>query len=513
MHQWIRTWIYRFNWVFLFSYLALCGCTGTPQSSTSSSSSSSSGGTNAALTCPSSEDRAFNRTAHLIPGKFEAEDFDPIEGVPQSPNPGYRRDSPVPLWQQADEGSFALAARNQYTRFNFTLQVQQAGTYEVFIRATASGLGRSLALEQCDQTLLSNIAVPVTNGSQGVREFKTIKVGSIKLAAGTQLITLRFANTADALVNWVHIGPYSGPVDSPDWVNNSSTSSGDKNPAFFVGNTGLAKTVRSGFASDWQQISAQFGTTWGSVEGYRSSYNWSYIDTYYQYAKENHLIFHQAAMVWGAQNPAWINGINTAEIAQELEDWLALFCTRYPDADMITVVNEPSPDHQPANYAKKAFGDDWIRKSFELARTNCPNSVLMVNDYFLLDKPLDEFAALISPAVQAGLVDAIGIDATAIEALSVQTISQALDAIWNKFHLPMYITGYAIRGTDEIQLSIVREQFPIFYNHPHVRGISFGSDLEGETYLTTSELIKKDRTPRPAMMWLREYLKANPKNP
>lgn len=492
--------------------ILLWGCNGAPPNTASSSSGSSSSGLVAAPTCPSSAEHAFNLSPQIIPGKIEVEDFDPIAGIAQSPVPGYRRDSPVRIWEV--ESGFALSPKDKYTSFNFTLQVQQTGIYDVYVRATASGLGRSFALEQCNKILLSDSTLPITNGSQGVREFKTIKAGSIKLAAGTQLITFRFANATDALVNWLYIGPYTGTVDSPQWVNfgsASSSSSGGKNHGFFVGNTSQVKSVRSDFANDWQQLSAQFGTTWGSVEAYRSSYNWSYIDVHYQYAKHNNLIFHQPAMIWNAQNPNWSTSLAAAETAQEIEDWIALFCTRYPHADMITVVNEPSPGHQPALFAQKALGENWILKSFELARTYCPNSVLMVNDYFLLDKPIDEFAALIMPAVQAGVIDAIGIQAAAIETLTPLTISQALDAIWNKFHLPMYITDYATRGTDAEQLAIVSSQFPVFYNHPQVKGITFGSDLEGETWISGSELIKKDRTPRPAMVWLREYLQTHPR--
>lgn len=259
-------------------------------------------------------------------------------------------------------------------------------------------------------------------------------------------------------------------------------------------------------------MATQFEGTWGAVEGTRGTYNWQTTDTYYNFARNNNILFHYSSLISDAQQPAWSNNLNPEQTKLEIEDWVSLFCSRYNDAEFITVVNEPSPGHQPARHAKKAFGDDWVIKSFELARKNCPNSVLLVNDYDFFSKPYDDFIRLISPVVNLGLIDAIGIEGTDLKDVPAATITAVLNDVWNRFQLPIYITDLIMAGSDDAQLLQMQEQFPALYNHPKVRGITFASDLENETWFTNSGLFYQDHTPRPAMRWLQDYVKAHPKN-
>lgn len=60
------------------------------------------------------------------------------------------------------------------------------------------------------------------------------------------------------------------------------------------------------------------------------------------------------------------------------------FCQRYPNVDLIDVVNEPL--HTRPAYADDLGGNgttgwDWVIKSFEYARQYCPNAKLLINDY------------------------------------------------------------------------------------------------------------------------------------
>lgn len=300
-----------------------------------------------------------------------------------------------------------------------------------------------------------------------------------------------------------------GKLDSSS---SSSSSGGAKAHAFFIGSTAPTGKLRSDFADDWQQIATQFKGPWGEIENTRDTFKWATIDTFYQYAKDHNLLFHQTSLIWGAQSPAWANNLSATEASQEIEEWISQFCARYADSVLITVVNEPLPGHSPARFAQKAFGDDWITKSFTLARTHCPNSILLVNDFDLFTKPVDEFARLISPALSAGLIDGIGLEATNIRDVPAETITAALNDIWNRFGLPIYITDYVVEGTDELQLKRMQEQFPALYDHPKVRGISFASDIENETWFTASGLFFKDHSPRPAMQWLQNYVKTHPKD-
>ena len=49
-------------------------------------------------------------------------------------------------------------------------------------------------------------------------------------------------------------------------------------------------------------------------------------------------------LVWGNQQPGWIEALPPAEQLTEIEEWFAAVAARYPDIDFIDVVNEPLHD-------------------------------------------------------------------------------------------------------------------------------------------------------------------------
>ena len=70
-----------------------------------------------------------------------------------------------------------------------------------------------------------------------------------------------------------------------------------------------------------------------------------------------------------------------------MEEWIKAYAQRYPETDFIDVVNEPI--HAPAGYREALGGSgetgwDWIVRSFEIARTYCPNAKLLINDFYII---------------------------------------------------------------------------------------------------------------------------------
>lgn len=300
----------------------------------------------------------------------------------------------------------------------------------------------------------------------------------------------------------------SGASSSAD---NASSSSGS-GQGFFVGNITTNGKVRAGFTQYWNQITPENEGKWGSVEGTRDVYNWSGIDAVYNYAKQNNILFKEHTFIWGNQYPSWIDSLSPAEQAAEIEEWIRDFCTRYPDVAMIDVVNEATPGHAPAAYAKSAFGDDWIIKSFQLARKYCPNATLVLNDYNVLTWNTDAFIAMAKPAIDAGVVDAIGVQSHGFENWTAESLKANLDKV-AALDLPIYVSEYDIAKTDDQeQLQIMQSQFPMLYNHPSVKGITLWGYVYGKTWVEGSGLIYDDGTERPAMTWLMNYLKQNPKS-
>jgi GH35 family endo-1,4-beta-xylanase len=287
---------------------------------------------------------------------------------------------------------------------------------------------------------------------------------------------------------------------------NVSTGGGGPRPAFFVGNITTNGAVRSDFIQYWNQITPENEGKWGTVEATRDVYNWSGLDRAYNYAMQNNIPFKQHTFVWGNQAPSWINSLSASEQAAEIEEWIRDYCARYPNTALIDVVNEATPGHAPAAFAQNAFGSNWIIRSFQLARQYCPNAVLILNDYNVLSWDTNAFIQMATPAVNAGVVDALGAQGHGLESRPLSDIQSKLNQV-AALGLPIYITEYDVaRTNDQEQLQIMQTQIPLFYNHPSVAGITLWGYVVGSTWVNGSGLIQSNGTPRPAMTWLMNYL-------
>src|SRR5690606_14827629 len=120
------------------------------------------------------------------------------------------------------------------------------------------------------------------------------------------------------------------------------------------------------------------------VEAERDVMNWEDLDEAYTFAKDNGLPFKLHTLGWGQQQPAWLADLSASEQLEELEEWMTALAARYPDVQMVDVVNEPM--HAPPGYAAALGGEgetgvDWIVTAFELAQEHFPHAQLLLNDY------------------------------------------------------------------------------------------------------------------------------------
>jgi GH35 family endo-1,4-beta-xylanase len=110
------------------------------------------------------------------------------------------------------------------------------------------------------------------------------------------------------------------------------------------------------------------------------------------------------------------------------------------------------------------------------------------------------------PAVSAGVVDALGCQSHGLESWSLKDIRDKLDSV-AELGLPIYISEYDVAiADDQRQLQVLQEQFPMFYEHSSVVGITLWGYVVDRTWVEGSGLIYDDGTPRPAMTWLMDYL-------
>lgn len=313
-------------------------------------------------------------------------------------------------------------------------------------------------------------------------------------------------------------GPPRPPVQSPVQPAPPETMSPSPRPKF-VGNITTRERVRSDFRDFgrgfWNQITPENAGKWGSVEPVRDRMNWTSLDQVYQYAKANGIPFKLHTLVWGSQQPPWIGGLPRNEQREEVEEWIRLACERYPDTALVDVVNEPPPHTFPV-YADALGGAgrsgyDWIVESFRLARKYCPKAVLILNDYNNIEygDQIRNFIDITNRVRAAGApIDAVGAQAHDAYRIPASTLKQNIDMLVTATGLPVYITEYDINlASDSQQADVMRAQFPIFYTHPRVAGITLWGYIIGQTWLPNTGLLSPDGTvERPALTWLLDYL-------
>ena len=293
-----------------------------------------------------------------------------------------------------------------------------------------------------------------------------------------------------------------------------------------------------GFAAYWNQSTPENDGKWGVVERQRGVMDWSALDEAYDAAKENGHLFHMHVLVWGQQQPDWIESLSTAEQRTEIEEWFAAVATRYPKIDYLEVVNEPL--HAPpsgigsGNYIEAlggagSTGWEWVVESFRLARQYFPGAQLMINDFNIIgnSRKTEEYISIIELLQAELLIDIIGVQTHSFTTMgkSAALMKANLDLL-AATGLPIQITEMDVDGADNLggdpivyqqndalQLSQYQRIFPVFWEHPAVMGVTLWGFRPG---LWRNDqmayLINADGSARPAMEWLYEYV-AGPEMP
>ena len=283
----------------------------------------------------------------------------------------------------------------------------------------------------------------------------------------------------------------------------------------------------AGFERYWNKVTPENAGKWGEVEAVRGVMDWRALDAAYEFAKKHHFPLQMHVMVWGNQQPEWIKHLPPDEQRAAIERWFAAVAARYPDLQFVEVVNEPlndppsKDDEGGGNYANAlggagATGWDWIVTSYRLARRHFPHARLLINDYNIVNKPENarRYREIIDLLRRQQLLDGIGVQAHAFSTgpdVPVDTIKANLDLLAGA-GLPLYVTEMDIDGpTDEQQLASYRRVFPLFWEHPAIRGITLWGFRPGLwRQKEAAYLVRADGSERPALTWLREYVRSHP---
>jgi endo-1,4-beta-xylanase len=284
--------------------------------------------------------------------------------------------------------------------------------------------------------------------------------------------------------------------------------------------------VWSKFTSYWNQVTPGNAGKWGSVEGVRGTMNTSDFDAIYNYAISNGIPFKEHTLVWGAQEPGWIAGLDTASQRAEIEEWFRFVGQRYSSMSYVDVVNEPF--HQPPSYKNALGGDgatgwDWVITAFQLARQHMiKGTKLILNEYNVLGNTTsaNNFVNLITLLKDRGLIDAIGIQGHYFEFRShigatsgvylydTLTIKANLDKI-AAVGLPLYIAEFDIDEPDDAnQLAQYKIYFSMLWTHPGVKGITLWGYKQDDVWSSypNTFLLYADGRERPVLPWLRKFV-------
>lgn len=250
---------------------------------------------------------------------------------------------------------------------------------------------------------------------------------------------------------------------------------------------------------------------WGSVESTRDVMNWEALDKAYLFAKDNGMPFKMHTLIWGQQSPAWINSLPAEEQLAEIDEWMAAVASRYPDLDMIDVVNEPL--HAPAAFREAlggagATGWDWLITSFEMARTHFPDSQLLLNDYqiLIMESFTQDYLQLVQLLQERGLIDGIGLQAHFLERAENDVVKKNLETL-AATGLPIYISEFDLNFKNDAQhANRMRDLFTIFWDNPSVVGVTHWGHLQGYMWRENAYLIRTNKSLRPGFEWMLCYV-------
>jgi endo-1,4-beta-xylanase len=284
-------------------------------------------------------------------------------------------------------------------------------------------------------------------------------------------------------------------------------------PPKYFGNVDVYRSagpeIPSDFASYWDQLTPENSGKWASVQGSSgSTFSWSRLDAFYKYCEENGIIFAEKSFVWGSAQPGWINKSNAASAVQ---NWMRTFCDRYPKTRVIDVVDEPL--HTTPGYRDglgSSTGWEWVANVFKWARDACPNAVLLVNDYNIIEYSSEHgrIIDLVNSILAAGApVMAIGAQGHDVTKVSLSTLQTYVADLVTQTGLPVYITELDLPVADDNQQATILKDFvTTFWSDPNVRGITYWGYIMGYTWRANTGLMSSSGTMRPAMTWLMDFL-------
>lgn len=274
------------------------------------------------------------------------------------------------------------------------------------------------------------------------------------------------------------------------------------------------------FPKYWNQVTGENECIWAAIEGSRDSMNWSAADSLATFARRNNIPWTFNALLANGAYARWVSSIGPTLLLEEIEEWMDSTSSRYPDPAIMYVVTDDI-QHFPGVYRDAlggagSTGYDWIIKAFTMARQRWPNAILILNDYNNIEyeNAVQWTLDLLTVLKNANApIDAIGCQAHDAWKQPADILKNNIDRL-AAIGYPILITEYDIdTNNDDLQDSIMQEQFTLFWNHPKIVGVTYWGYIVGKTWRNSTGLMTTEGVERPALTWLKNYVAEHPNPP
>ena len=286
----------------------------------------------------------------------------------------------------------------------------------------------------------------------------------------------------------------------------------------FLGNIWNGTDINSAsrqqaFGQLWNQVTLENAAKWDAVEPQRDQMNFAATQAAYDWAKQNGGYYRHHVFVWGSQEPGWMNNLSQSEQRDEIEELIRVTCERFPEMDMIDVVNEPLSNQAPSSYAAALGGGTngnwaWIVQSFRWAREYCPNSLLGLNAYNIVNdaRNRETYKNIINILKQENLIDTVGVQFHhfSVNTMTAASTRSALDDLAS-LGLPIVVEEFDAEDSNAAQK--YREIFPAMWEHPAVIGVTIWGQRKNETWRQQYRMgvLNNDGSDAAEMDFLRSY--------
>ncbi len=173
-------------------------------------------------------------------------------------------------------------------------------------------------------------------------------------------------------------------------------------------------------ATQFSSLTAENEMKWPSIETERDEMDFTGADRLVDAADAGGMEVRGHTLVWGQEvgngMPEWLDGLSSAEVEDELGEWIDTSVGRYAGrVDRWDVVNEPialSGGVVDDNVFSEALGPDWVAWALERAHSADPGAELWINEHSVEQQPekAEALIALVEDLQAAGApLDGVGL--------------------------------------------------------------------------------------------------------